>query len=277
MKSRSLKPSFVMMYLIFFVIVLVIIGPLLITFFAAFKTAAQYGKEFSWKIPSSFYLENFSTVFNEGKIILGFKNSMTLVAATILLNSIFASMVAYVLSRFDFKFKNLILLLFLLGMIIPGFITEISRFGIIKEIGVYNTLLAPIIIYAGTDLMQIYIYKQFINAIPISIDESAKMDGMNYFGIYLKIIMPNITPAIATLGILKMIEVMNDMYIPYLYMPSQKLRTLTTALMTFASSKSGLFVEVSAGVIIVMVPTLLMYLFFSKYILSGILAGAVKE
>ena len=202
---------------------------------------------------------------------------MILVIFTILINTVLASMVAYILARFEFKFKKLFMFVFLLGMLVPSFVTEIARFGLIKSFGAYNTIAAPIIIYAGTDLMQIYIYRQFINAIPISLDQSARMDGCSYFGIYRRIIMPNIIPAIATLAILKMVEIINDMYIPYLYMPAERLRTLTTALMSFAGSKSGIFVELSAGVVLVMLPTLLIYLFFSKYILKGVVAGAVKE
>ncbi len=277
MKLKNIKISTILIYLTFIVIAVIVFGPLLITFFAAFKTSLEYAKDFSWKLPSGLYLDNFVTVFKEGKMVLGFKNSMILVIFTILINTVLASMVAYILARFEFKFKKLFMFVFLLGMLVPSFVTEIARFGLIKSFGAYNTIAAPIIIYAGTDLMQIYIYRQFINAIPISLDQSARMDGCSYFGIYRRIIMPNIIPAIATLAILKMVEIINDMYIPYLYMPAERLRTLTTALMSFAGSKSGIFVELSAGVVLVMLPTLLIYLFFSKYILKGVVAGAVKE
>lgn len=161
-------------------------------------------------------------------------------------------------------------------MIVPSFVTEIARFGIINKLGLYNTIWAPIVIYVGTDLLQIYIYMQFINAIPKALDESARMDGCSLFGIYFRIILPNIIPAMATLAILKTVDIMNDMYVPYLYMPSLKLRTLTTSLMSFADARTGSVVQLSAGCIIVMFPTFLLYLFFSKYIFKGIVAGAVK-
>lgn len=261
----------------FIVIVLIVMLPLLITLFSAFKTPVELASDFPLKPPTKLYLDNFILVFTKGKMLLGLKNSLTLVVVTILVNSILASMVAYVLARFEFTFKKVLLFFFLIGMLIPGFVTEIARFGLIRDLGLYNTIFAPIVIYAGTDLMQIYIYLQFINAIPRSLDESAKIDGCSLFGIYFKIILPNIVPAMATLAILKTVDIMNDMYVPYLYMPSQELRTLTTALMGFADQRSGSIVEISAGAIIVMVPTVLLYLFFSKFIFKGIIAGAVKE
>jgi len=264
-------------YGVFISMCLLVMLPLLITVFASFKTSIQYGTDFPLKIPTTWMWDNYVTVFKEGKMLLGLKNSLLLVIITISINSILASMVAYVLARFDFRLKKLLLFIFLLGMIIPGFVTEIARFGIIRDLGLYNTIMAPVIISAGTDLMQIYIYMQFINAIPVSLDESARMDGCSLFGIYFKMILPNIIPAMATLAILKTVDIMNDMYIPYLYMPSKDLRTLTTALMSFADARTGSAVQVSAGVIIVMIPTLILYLLFSKFIFKGIVAGAVKE
>lgn len=262
---------------VFVLISLIVLLPIAITVFAAFKTPIEFGQDFPLKPPSKLMWDNFILVFIKGKMLLGLKNSLILVTLTVLINSILASMVAFVLARFDFRFKKTLMFVFLLGMIIPGFVTEIARFGLIRDLGLYNTIFAPIAIYAGTDLMQIYIYMQFINAIPKTLDESAKLDGCSLFGIYFRIILPNIVPAMATLAILKTVDIMNDMYVPYLYMPSSKLRTLTTALMGFADQRSGSIVEISAGVIIVMIPTLLMYLFFSKFIFKGIVAGAVKE
>lgn len=264
-------------YSTFVILTVIVLMPILVTLFAAFKTPVQVGVDFPLKPPTELIWDNFILVFTRGKMLLGLRNSVILVALTVLVNSLLASMVAYVLARFDFKFKKVLLFVFLLGMLIPGFVTEITRFGLIRDLNLYNTIFAPIVIYAGTDLMQIYIYLQFINAIPVSLDESAKLDGCSLFGIYFRIILPNIIPAMATLAILKTVDVMNDMYVPYLYMPSPKLRTLTTALMGFAGERNGSVVELSAAVIIVMIPTLLLYMFFSKFIFKGIVAGAVKE
>ena len=143
--------------------------------------------------------------------------------------------------------------------------------------GLYNTLGAPIVIYVASDLMQLYIYRQFISTIPAALDESALLDGCSYFGVFARIIFPLLAPATATVVIIKAITIINDMYIPYLYMPKNKLRTLTTFLMDYANAQQGSWQTLAAGIIVIMLPTILIYVFFQRYILAGIAAGAVKE
>lgn len=267
----------VLKIMFFLGITIVVFLPIMVTVFASFKTQFQIGSDFPLKPPTQFFLDNFKFVFEKGNVLTGLKNSLILVTVSVVVNAVLSTMIAYILSRFDFKLKRMYFLIFLMGMLVPSFVTEIARFGIITKVGLYNTLLAPIVIYIGTDLMQIYIYMQFMNQIPMSIDESAMIDGASYFTIYRKVIFPMVIPATATLGILKAVEVMNDMYIPYLYMPSESKRTLTTMLMSFASQRSGAWPQLSAAVIIVMIPTVTLYIVFQKYIFDGIVAGAVKE
>lgn len=86
-----------------------------------------------------------------------------------------------------------------------------------------------------------------------------------------------LAPAAATVAIIKAITIINDMYIPYLYMPKSALRTLTTFLMDYANAQQGSWQTLAAGIVVVMLPTVLVYLFFQRYILAGVAAGAVKE
>lgn len=158
---------------------------------------------------------------------------------------------------------------------ITAFIIE--RFQIIQGLRLYNTIGAPIVIYVASDLMQLYIYRQFISGISVALDEAALLDGCSYFGLFVKIIFPLLAPATATVCIIKAINIINDMYIPYLYMPKNKLRTLTTFLMNYANAQQGSWQTLAAGIIIIMIPTIALYVFFQKYILAGVAAGAVKE
>ncbi|ERT69231.1 hypothetical protein HMPREF0202_00865 [Cetobacterium somerae ATCC BAA-474] len=261
---------------LFVIFALIVILPLLITLFSSFKTATQIAKESVLAFPKPFTFQNYIDVYKDGNMLVAFKNSALLVFFTVIINSLLASMVAYSLSRFEFKLKRLFFFLLSVGMLLPGFIAEITRFGIIINLGVYDTLLAPLLIYVGTDLMQIYIYKQFIDQIPPSLDESAMIDGCSYFKIYWKVIFPVIIPATATLAILKSVAVLNDMFTPYLYMPSPRNATMTTMLMTYVG-RSGSWSKLSAAVIVVMLPGIILYLLFRKKILAGMTAGAVKE
>lgn len=261
---------------LFVIFALIVILPLLITLFSSFKTATQIARESVLAFPKPFTFQNYIDVYKDGNMLVAFKNSALLVFFTVVINSLLASMVAYSLSRFEFKLKRLFFFLLSVGMLLPGFIAEITRFGIIINLGVYDTLLAPLLIYVGTDLMQIYIYKQFIDQIPPSLDESAMIDGCSYFKIYWKVIFPVIIPATATLAILKSVAVLNDMFTPYLYMPSPRNATMTTMLMTYVG-RSGSWSKLSAAVIVVMLPGIILYLLFRKKILAGMTAGAVKE
>ena len=195
----------------------------------------------------------------------------------IFFNVLLGTITAFIIERFEFRGKKIIVALFFLGMLIPTFVTEIARFQTIQKLHLYNTLGAPIIIYVASDLMQLYIYRQFISGISVALDEAALLDGCSYFGLFVKIIFPLLTPATATVCIIKAISIINDMYIPYLYMPKNKLRTLTTFLMDYANAQLGSWQTLAAGIIVIMIPTVILYLFFQKYILAGVAAGAVKE
>ncbi len=264
-------------YLILGIICVIVFLPIAITLFASLKTASQIGVDFPLKLPAFTYFDNYDLVFTKGRILAGFKNSVLLVAISIVINALLGSMTAYTLSRFNFRFKKVIMALFVVGMVIPVYVTEVARFPLLHTLGVYNTMWAPIIIYAATDLMQIYIFTQFVEKISDSLDESAMIDGCTYFGIFFRIIFPLLLPATATLAVIKAVDIMNDMYIPYLYMPSSKLRTMTTTLMDFSSSRSGAWEVLSAAIIVVMLPTIIIYLVFQKFIFAGIVAGVVKE
>ena len=265
--------------LICMLMVAVVLAPIILVLFASFKTKADMVKISPLLLPpqSRFTLENFQKVLSNTYMLIGFKNTGIILVVSIFFNVMFGTITAFIIERFQFRFKGAIVVLFFIGMLIPSFVTEIARFKVINSLNLYNTLGAPIIIYVASDLMQLYIYRQFISTLPVSLDESALLDGCGYFGLFTRIIFPLLAPATATVVIIKAINIINDMYIPYLYMPKNKLRTLTTFLMDYANAQHGSWQSLAAGIIIVMLPTILIYLFFQRYILAGIAAGAVKE
>nr|WP_314461295.1 carbohydrate ABC transporter permease [uncultured Clostridium sp.] len=259
--------------------VFIVLAPILLTLFAAFKTKADMVNTSPLLLPpvSRVTFANFEKVLGDKYLLIGFKNTGFILVVSIFFNVLFGTITAFILERFEFRLKKVILSLFFLGMLIPSFVTEIARFKIINGIGLYNTLGAPIVIYIASDLMQLYIYRQFISTLPVSLDESALLDGCSYFSLFTRIIFPLLAPATATVVIIKAITIINDMYIPYLYMPKNKLRTLTTFLMNYANAQQGSWQKLAAGIIIIMLPTIVIYVFFQKYILAGIASGAVKE
>lgn len=259
--------------------VAVVMAPILLTLFAALKTKTDMVTTSPLLLPplDRITLENFKEVLTDKYLLLGFKNTGIILIISLIFNVMFGTITAFVIERFQFKGKGIVVSLFFMGMLIPTFVTEIARFQIIQGMHLYNTIWAPIIIYVASDLMQLYIYRQFISGLSVALDEAALLDGCSYFGLFVKIIFPLLAPATATVCIIKAINIINDMYIPYLYMPKNKLRTLTTFLMNYANAQQGSWQSLAAGIIIIMIPTIAIYIFFQKYILAGVAAGAVKE
>lgn len=258
--------------------VAIVLAPILLTLFAALKTKGQMVTTSPLLLPplSEITFDNFKKVLGDKYLIIGLKNTAIILVVSLFFNVIFGTITAYIIERFDFRFKKLIVCLYFVGMLVPTFVTEIARYRIVNALGLYNTLGAPIVIYIAADLMQLYIYRQFVSSLSPSLDESALIDGCSYYRVFGQIIFPLLAPATATVIIIKSITIINDMYIPYLYMPANRLRTLTTFLMNYANAQQGSWQTLAAGIIVIMLPTILIYIVFQKYILSGIAAGAVK-
>lgn len=258
--------------------IMIVLAPIVLTLFAALKTKGQMVTTSPLLLPSlsEITFDNFKKVLGDKYLLIGLKNTGIILVVSLIFNVLFGTITAYIIERFEFRLKKVIVALYFVGMLVPTFITEIARYRIVNSLGLYNTLGAPIIIYIAADLMQLYIYRQFVSALSPSLDESALIDGCSYFRVFAQIIFPLLAPATATVIIIKSISIINDMYIPYLYMPANRLRTLTTFLMNYANAQQGSWQTLAAGIIVIMLPTILIYIVFQKYILSGIAAGAVK-
>lgn len=265
-------------YLVSLLLILIVFLPLLVTIVSSLRAPGTLDAQSPlWLSPSQITFDNYSKVFHERYLVRSIVNTVKIVVVSIIFNVLLGSLTAYCLERFQFRFKKVIYMLFYLAMMVPTNIVEIARFQVIRGLGLYNTLGAPIIIYIAANLMQLYIYRQFISGIPVSLDESAMMDGCGYFRIFSQIIFPLLTPATATLVIIKTVSIVNDMYIPYLYIPKNQNKTLTTFLMRYAGAQQNSWPLLAAGIIVVALPSVILYLLFQKHIVEGVAAGAVKE
>lgn len=257
--------------------VFVVLFPPYVVIVNAFKSADEFNTGSTMALPKSFFnFDNFAVVFERGGLLSGFGNVLIIIAVTLTLNILFGTMVAYVLGRFSFKLKPLVFGAYLMATVIPSITTQVATFGIIKSLGLYNTLGAPIVLYIGADVIQIILYLQFIRNIPVDLDENAMVEGASLFKIYRSIIFPLLTPATATLVILKTISIYNDMYIPYLYMPKQSLGVVTTVLMRFQGVNTADWNLICAAILLILLPTVVLYFFLQRYIFEGVTSGAVK-
>lgn len=255
----------------------VAILPILVVFFSSFKTTQEYRSTNVLTMPDSWLnFENYRRAFTEGKMLLGFMNTIIILLVAITLSILIGTMVAYVLSRFKFKFSKVMVGLFLFAVLIPGITTQVATFQVISALGLFNTRWAAILLFTGTDIIGIYIFLQFLDSSSLSLDESAMIDGASYFTIYRKIILPLLKPAMATVFIIRGVAIYNDFYIPFLYMPKADLQVVSTSLYRFMGPYGAQWEVICAGIIIVIIPTLLLFLFLQKYIYNGFTQGAMK-
>lgn len=255
----------------------IILFPLITLFFGSFKTYEEFNRGAGLTPPVNFFnLENYKTAFVEGKMLLGFVNTFILIVFSVIGSIFIGSMVAYVINRFDFKYKKFILFLYLLVSIVPLEISQVATFKLIYKLGIYNTRVAPILIYLGADVLMLYIYLQGLEKIPKEIDRAAMLEGANYFQIYKGVILPLLKPVTATVAMLKIIAVYNDFYIPYLYMPGEQMATVSTAIHRFVGPNVTHWEMISAAVIISMMPMLILFIALQKYIYEGMTAGSIR-
>ena len=244
----------------------------------AFKTETEYQQTNVMEFPASWLnFSNFTDAFQKANMGRAFINSMIVLICVLVISTMVGTQLAYVLNRFKFPGNTLIRNLFLFATLLPGIAMQISVYEIMFKLGLINSLIGYIILMCGTDVISIYIYIQFFENISISLDESAIVDGANYFTIYFKILLPLLKPAIVTSCILKGVGTYNEYYMANLYLQNKKLLpTVATSLYTFVGPLGSKYNLICAGVIISLLPALIVFITCQKQIYSGLTSGAVK-
>ena len=260
--------------LIFFSFVAVI--PLVSCIITAMKTDEEYAATNVMTLPQHFSLANFIRAFQMADMGRAFLNSLIVLICVLIGAVLIGTQIAYVLNRFKFPGNGLIRNLFLFASLLPGVAMQVSVYRIMVTLGFVNHLYGYIIMMMGTDIISIYIFIQFMENIPNSLDESAIIDGCSYFGIYWRIILPLLKPAIITSIILKGVSTYNEYYAASLYLQNKAIKTVAISLYTFTGPLGNKYNLICAGVIISLLPALIVFLACQKQIYSGITSGAVK-
>ena len=262
--------------LVFFSFVAVL--PIVSCVITAFKTEVEYQRTNVMVLPESWLnFENFVLAFQKANMGRAFINSTIILICVLLISTFVGTQLAYVLNRFKFPGNGMIRNLFLFASLLPGVAMQVAVYEIMYNLGFINSLIGYIIMMCGTDVISIYIYIQFFENIPISLDESGIMDGASYFTIFYKILLPLVKPAIVTSCILKGVGTYNEYYCANLYLQDkQKLPTVATSLYTFVGPLGSKYNLICAGVIISLLPALIVFITCQKQIYSGLTSGAVK-
>ena len=257
--------------------VIVVVLPLGVLAMTSLKTADELNRGDPFDPPADWFnFANYLTAFDDGGMLRGFANTAFILAFSLVGTVLIGSMAAYALNRFEFRLRRTIIWLFLLATLVPSVTSQVATFKVVNKLGLFNTRWSAIVLFLGTDIIAIYIFNQFLRGIPRDLDEAAAIDGANHFTIYWRIIMPLLKPAIATVVIIKGIFIYNEFYIPFLYMPSSDLGVISTSLFRFKGPFGAHWEVISAGVILVIVPTLVLFVLLQRFIYNGFTSGATK-
>ena len=252
--------------------------PVVVCVITAFKTPEEYASTNVMTFPKSWlYFDNFIEAWQKANMGVAFCNSAIILVFVLIGSVLTGSMLAYVLSRFKFPGNGLIRNMFLFASLLPGIAMQVSVYQIMYSLGWINSLPGYIVMMCGTDVMSIYIFIQFFENISTSLDESAIMDGCTYFGVFFRVLLPLLKPAVITVMILKGVGTYNEYYAANLYLQDKnRLVTVATSLFKFTGPLGNQYNYICAGVIITMIPALLIFILCQKQIYSGLTQGAVK-
>lgn len=265
-------------YLLLIALTVAVIAPMFVVFIVSFKTNKEYITTDFIQLPASFFnFENYRIIIQEAGLITGFKNTLVLVVCPTIVTVLFGTQVAYVVTRFNFKLKKVILGLFVFAALIPQMTIQIAQFTVVSGLGLFNSIYAGLLIYSAAGVIEVYIFIQHMEKIPRTLDESALVAGASYPRIYWSIILPLMKPAIATVVILRVLFIYNDMVMPYLLMPKDSLKTIVTAFLSYSYDNVSQWNIMGAGIVVILIPAVTIYFFIQRFIFSGITSGAVKE
>ncbi len=227
-------------------------------------------------IPENFTLDNYSEVFSRLNLARYFANSLIISVCATFVSLLFNSLAGYAFAKFRFKGRDKLFNFLLSLMVIPGQVTMLPLFLMLKNLGLVNTYLG-VIIPGMTSVFGIFMIRQFALTIPDSLIESARMDGAGEFQIYLKIILPLCKPALVTLGLFTFIGVWNDFLWPLIIMTDNSMYTLPVAIANLMGEHSQDVELMMAGSVVTVLPTLIVFSIAQKYYIQGIMAGSLKE
>lgn len=280
MKKNSLTGK-LPMYIMLTVIALVFMFPLIWMLVSSFKDDAGI---FSDITGISAFLPSFKAdVFFNYKEVLGriplvkaMLNSFSYIVVVIVLGLIVNSMAGYAFARLKFPGKNLIFSLLLAVMVIPAQTVMLPQFSIIYKMGLSNSYLA-LILPAIASPMYIFLFRQNFLGIPESIEEAAKLDGASSLRIFFQLIMPLAKPIYATVTILVFIALWNDFVWPVMVISDTSKQTIQMALSSLFSISPVNYGNVMAGLTIVTIPVLVIFLSLQKYYVAGVASTGAKN
>lgn len=267
----------IVVYAVLTALAFILIMPFVYMLSIALASSETNAKELFTIFPHEFYWKNFLALFTgdagEGKpVVQWILNTLTIVAFSIVGQVISSSMVAFGFARMQYKHKNKLFLILLATMMLPGQITLIPVFVIFTKLGLYDTIWPLIIPQFCGSAYNIFFTRQFITAVPGQLYEAAEIDGLSHFGIYRKIVLPLIKPALCAIAIFTFNFAWGDVMGPLIYLQSPEKMTLAISIANLSASTNpsgSLNMSVVMGLSMLMaIPQIIIYFAGQKYLFA---------
>lgn len=251
--------------------------PIALMIMLSFKTNAEVYSNF-FALPKSLNWANYSSAV--GLLGRNMFNTVAVVAIAVVLTLILSVMGGYVFARMNFPGKNLLYVLLMALMMIPGILYLAPNYALVQQYGIFNTWWALILPWiSGGQILGIVLCRNSVEALPTDLFEAAKLEGCGEIRTLLYITLPLVKPILSTIAVLKMVDYYNDFIWPMMVIESNAKQVITVAVRVFAASQSaggGQIGPMFAGYVIATVPVFILFLFTSRLYMEGMTAGAVK-
>ncbi|WP_410771375.1 carbohydrate ABC transporter permease [Fontibacillus sp. BL9] len=228
-------------------------------------------------LPKKFLWSNYAKALSDGHVLTYFLNSVLVTAASIILVLILSSMTGYAISRMNWKFSNLTMTLILLGMMVPIHAALLPLFMVLKNLHLLNTYWSLIIPYVAFGIpLAVFILSSFFKGVPRELEESAVIDGCGIYRTFFSIMLPLVSPAIATVAIFTFLSCWNELMFATTFINNNLFQTLTVGMMSMVGTYITQWGIIGAGLMIATIPTIIIYLLLNKQVQKSMIAGAVK-
>ena len=277
MKSRNLKSKLLQIPILFIFICLAVVMllPIVWMLLSSFKPDNEIIKYPPTLFPTAYTLKNFIKCTQRIDIWVYLKNSFIYSFGATIPSLLVNTMAGYAFARYNFKGKDIIFVIFLATMMIPFQVIMIPSFLEVHALGMYDNY-AGLIIPKIAAAYWIFMMRSAFSGLPKELEEAARIDGLSEFGIYARIMMPLIKPALVTLIILSVNGNWNDLLWPLIITSNSKMRTLSNGLALFVGARTIEYGAAVAGAAISLVPMLVLYIFGQKYFVEGQATSGLK-
>jgi multiple sugar transport system permease protein len=279
--ARVLRGSFFESHLFFYLILsaglVFTLLPFLMMIFSSFKTNTEVLKVPPTFLPQNPTLQNYITIFNDPKLpLLRFYGNSAFVAIFNVTTTLFTSaLIGYMFAKFEFAGKRLLFGWFLIMMMIPSHITMIPSYLILARLGLINSLWG-LVIFSAVDAFGIFMLRQFCETLPNELMDAARIDGASEWQIFIRIILPQLSAPLATLGILGFMGNWNAYLWPMIVLQRVEVRTLPIILTWYNSTHTGQGALVMAATVLITMPIFLVLVYFQRWIVKGFITTGMK-